>query len=218
MFKVKSIPSQSFSEVPQKAPLRWAVCHLDKGTLTGQHGWWKCKDFLNDSVVYLETGKEFGVYRYNNKLKINDEGGYVALKNVPAFFDDNIAVLNKWLKKRGFAELSLHEHDKGCNVERVILIPRIYWKNTFLISIITSLIRACVFKPEKTVEDMMKNEATFSGYTNKVLPLFVPENVDKMNHLLYLNYQYYGKDNFSNTTAIHNAGMQTWANSWKGVQ
>lgn len=218
MFKVKSIPSGSYSEVPQVAPLRWAVCHLDGKTLTGQHTWWKCKDFLNDSVVYLQTGKEFGIYGYQNKLKINDEGGYVALKNVPAFFDDNIAVLNKWLAKRGFAELSLHEHDKGCGVERVILIPTPYWKNTFLISIITSLIRACVFEPETTVEAMMKRESTFNGYETKVLPLFVPENVDKMNHLLYLNYQYFGKDNLKDTYSIHNAGMQTWANSWKNVK
>jgi len=218
MFKVKSIPSQSFAEVGQKAPLRWAVCYADGKTLIGQHGWWKCKDFLNDSVVYLDTGKEFGVYGYNNKLKINDEGGYVALKHVPKFFASNVAVLNAWLKKRGFAELSLHEHDGNLGVEAVILIPTIYWKNTFLISIITSLIRACVFQEEKTVEAMMAHEDTFNNYTDKVLPLFVPENVDKMNQLLFLNYQYSGRKMLDNTYNIHNAGMQSWSNSWKNVK
>lgn len=210
-----NIPSQSFSEVSQKAPLRWALCYReDATTFTGQHGWWKCKDFLNDTVVYLATGKEFSIYGYKNVAKINEEGGWVALKNVPEFFEHNLAILNEWLLDRGFTPID-YLHISGGAVEHAIMIPREYWGNTFFISVITSLIRACVYEKGDDLEKFVFNEPTLMEYWHQVKALLKPEHTEYFNKLLFVNYQYDSSNHPASydTHVYHNAGLQSWINS-----
>ena len=208
------IPKQSFLEVGQKALLRWALCYKNGDVFEGQHGWWKCKDFLNDVVVYLRTGKEFGIYGFNNKAQINEEGGYLALKNVPAFFEDNLLLLNEQLLSMGLEPIECFAG--AGEVEKVVLVPSFYWTNTFFISMITSLIRSCVYKKASTFAECVAEEPTLQGYDTKMWGLLQPENFDKMNELMFLNYQYDGtKLDSCDTYLIHNAGLQSWTNSWK---
>jgi hypothetical protein len=205
------IPSANYSEIDQKAPLRWALTYRDGDTFTGQHGWWKCKDFLNDVVVYLQTGKEFEIYGFKNKAKLNDDGGYMALKNVPAFFEHNLALLNEFLIERGFPPLDyLREGDS-----HILLIPTEYWTNTFFISVITSLIRACVYQQCETFEHCMVNEPTLKGFSSKMLEQFKLENVEKFNNLLFLSHQYNNSNHppSYSTHVYHNAGLQSWLTS-----
>lgn len=215
-----TIPSTSYLEVYQKAPLRWALCYFDGTDYVGQHGWWKCKDFLNDLVIYLHRGKQFDMYGFNNKAKINEEGGYFALKNVPSFFENNLALLNEHLINKGFDPIELHPHKDG-PTECVILIPSMYFGNTFLISVITSYIRACVYEACNTFEECVKNEPTLMGYFDKVEEVLTLENIPMMNEVLFLNYQHNGTKPINDTYAVHNAGLQSWLNSWammpKGV-
>ena len=208
-----TIPHQSFSEVGQKAPLRWALCYKDGDSFEGQHGWWKCKDFLNDTVVYLRTGQEFEIYGYENKAKINDEGGYLALKNVPAFFEDNLIMLNEQLLSVGLEPIECFNGEG--EVEKVVLVPSFYWSNTFFISFITSLIRSCVYAKTTAFIDCINKEETLTGYFNKAWDKLKPEHFDRMNELMFLNYQYNAKDlGKCDTYLIHNAGLQSWCNSW----
>ncbi len=206
-----TIPTQGFSEIDQKAPLRWALTYRDGDVFAGQHGWWKCKDFLNDVVIYLQTGMEFGIYGFNNKAKLNEDGGYVALKNVPEFFEHNLALLNEWLIERGFTPIDyMHEGDS-----HVILIPTEYWQNTFYISAITSLIRSCVYAKHDTFDECMAEEPTLQGFGTKLMMQLLPENTEKFNNLLFLSYQY-NRDNqppAHSTHIYHNAGLQSWINS-----
>lgn len=190
-----------------------------KGTLIPQSGWWKCKDFLNDVVLYIQTKQEFGIYGFNNKAEINDDGGYLALKNVPKFFTKTFALLNDFLQTKHLPPLSLVEHDGKNNIEQVVFVPMFYWTNTFAISLITSLIRACVYADEPTFEKCMKHEETLTNYTNKVFKVFVPENFDKIKELMFLNYQYNIKNPPAphSTHIFHNAGLQSWTNSWEKV-
>lgn len=214
--KISSIPSGSYAEVGQKSPLRWSVLYVENdGTAVGQHAWWKCKDFLNDSVVFLRTGKKFGIYGYTNELKINDGLSYIALKNVPAFFEKNLALLNKWLEAKKFPPIQVVEAEVGAtDVERVIGVPTLYWGNTFLISVITSLIRSCVYVEATTFDKCVKEEPTLSGYWEKVQAAMDISKVGEMDVRLFVNYQYDGKLlKKTPTHTIHNAGLQTWINS-----
>lgn len=219
MYKLKPIPCTHYSEVAQTNPMRWACLFLEDNVFVPQSGWWKCKDFLNDVVIYHELGKEFPMYGFQNKVKLNDEGGFVALKDVPVHFHDNLGVLNTWLVEKGFEPiLIVSDFEKAFDVATILLIPRTYWKNTFLISIITSLIRSCAFAKATTVKQLVKKEATFNSYWEKVDALFVPQNLDKMNQLVFINYQYSKKTLPGSEYTYHNAGMQTWSNSWKNFQ
>lgn len=208
-----NIPSQSFAEVPQTAPLRWALGYINGDVFEGQHGWWKCKDFLNDVVIYLKTGKNFDMYGFNNKAKLNEEGGYLALKNVPDFFGDNLTLLNKHLLNKGFAPIDYVDVDDKV-VDGYILIPSMYWENTFLISVITSYIRACVYSKCSSWEECVKNESTLTGFYSKVEEQLTLDNLPILNKTLYLNYQYNGTMPINDTYAVHNAGLQSWLNSW----
>ena len=207
------IPHQSFSEIGQKAPLRWALCYKDGDTFQGQHGWWKCKDFLNDVVVYLQTGKEFGIYGFNNVAKINEEGGYLALKHVPVFFEDNLLLLNEQLLSMGLEPIECFAGEG--EVDKVVLVPTFYWTNTFFISMITSLIRSCVYKKAETFSQCVAEEETLSGFYDKMMGLLTFNNFDKMNELMFLNYQYSSATPDCSTYNIHNAGLQSWCKSWK---
>ena len=211
-----NIPHQTFAEVPQKAPLRWALGYINDDTFEGQHGWWKCKDFLNDTVIYLRTGKEFSVHSYQNKAKINEDGGYVALKNVPDFFEHNLALLNEHLINKGFDPIELL-HESGDGVECVILIPTMYWDNTFLISVITIIYRDCVYKKCDSWEDCVKNESTLNVYYDKVENVLKLENLELLHHTMYLNYQYNGTQPINDSYTVHNAGLQSWLNSWQYI-
>jgi hypothetical protein len=218
MLKIVKPPKNfgTYSEVSQENPLRWRLCLLKDGTLIPQSSWWKCKDFLNDVVIYLRTGKVFSVYSFHNEQKINDEGGYMALKAVHASFDKNLPILNKYLTSKGFPALSLVDHDKGEGTEKVVLIPTIYWQNTFYISYITALIRSCCFTECKTIEELAEQEEKTEGdWFKKIDSLFNTKLTLKMNELVYLNYQYSSKTGYDKTYAIHNAGMQTWFESYK---
>lgn len=212
---IKNIPSQSFCEVPQKSPLLWSVLFVDDaGNAEGQHGWWKCKDFLNDSVVYLRTGKEFPMYGYKNKLKLNEDGAYVALKNIPKFFEENLGYLNTWLVERNLEPITWHEHDGNFGVQAVIGIPTDYWQSTFTISAITSLIRCCVYKQlVNNIDELFNEEPTLNGYIDSVKKIFIPDNMPMFKQLIYKNYQYDGSNVNTPNHTIHNAGLQSWINS-----
>lgn len=219
MFKIAPIPKGGYSEVSQTAPLRWVMMHEQDGTLTAQHTWWKCKDFLNDVVVFLRTGQQFGIYGFNNTAKINDAGGYLALKHVPPFFAKTLKLLNEYLGSKKLPKIMPVDTDKAQDVEWVLLVPSFYWTSTFAISLITSLIRACVYADESTFKKCVAHESTLEGYFDRTMALFVPENFTKIEQLIYLNYQYSFKKPpaSSSTHIIHDAGLQSWTNSWKNA-
>lgn len=204
-----------YSEVSQVNPLRWRLCLRDGDKLIPQSNWWKCKDFLNDVVIYLRTGHVFSVYSFNNEQKINEEGGYMALKNVHESFEKNLPVLNGYLLSKGFPGLSLVPCKATDETTHVVLIPTVYWQNTFYISYITALIRSCCFKEESTIEKLVEHEHYLQGgWFKKLDKMFETKYTEEMNKHIFINYQYSGKNkDFSNTYSIHNAGMQTWYNS-----
>ena len=220
MLSIKHIPSNKYAEESQPLKMRWCVLDVsDTDNVVGQHGWWQCKDFLNDCVFYLATGTEFSVYRFPNKLKLNNGLSYIALKDAKACFIPNYLKLNEWLISKGLPRLfRLKEHDGGCGVQHIIKIPAFYWSNTFLISFITSLLRSCGYKEfSGTIEDiheMFLNEPTLqNGYFAKAVSLL--EKVDKaeMDKLVFKNYAY-DATNYQDAYYVHNAGLQKWVNCY----
>ena len=204
----------SYAEVSQTSPMRWRVYLANKnGVLTAQSNWWKCKDFLNDTVFFLETGYAFSIYGYNGGYQVNDKIVYVGVKNIPENvpFLDNLKVLNAFLKDQEMPEVEVYTVE---GVQYMLGIPRMYFENTFYISAITSLIRGCVYAPVSTIQDIMSIEPTTKSvkYQTSIKKWLTPKTREKFREILYLNYQYHGKE-FQGEYAIHNAGLQSWTNS-----
>ena len=204
----------SYAEVLQLSPMRWRVYFADdNGELTAQSNWWKCKDFLNDTVFFLSTGKAFSIYGYNGGYKVNDDLVYVGVKDIPKNvpFLENLKVLNTFLKEQGMPEVSTVEVE---GVQYMLCIPRVYFENTFYVSAITSLIRGCVYGSVETIQDIMEAEPTTQNekYQTSIRKWLTPKTRDKFKDIVYLNYQYHGKE-FKASIHIHDAGIQAWTNS-----
>jgi len=215
MIDLKKMPPDSYAEVSQKAPLRWAmIVEQEDGTWAGEHNWWKCKDFLNDVVFYLRTGKEFPMYGFKNKVTKQDSHYTFALKHIPNYFEDNLGYLNNFLVNLGHPDIGFAADIQGHDAECAIFIPAYYFTNTFYISLITSLIRSCVYQPIVNGDDMtmFRTEPTLVDYLDQALEQFLPEMKEKKDALIYRNYQYNG-NNVGGTYTIHNAGLQSWIDS-----
>lgn len=133
----------SYAEEGQINPLKWKCLYREPGTnnFKDTSGWWICKDFLNDCVAYYAIGYKFGVYGWGNAIQKNDEGMYLLLKNVKDrdLFLQNLEVINKRMNEDlgvVLAAMPLEPVD-----QLIILIPTELFKNTYLISEITLLIR-----------------------------------------------------------------------------
>jgi hypothetical protein len=204
----------SYAEVSQTSPMRWRVYFADKdNVLHPQSNWWKCKDFLNDTVFFLATGKGFSIYGYNGAYEVNDPFVYVGVKDIPTDvpFLENLKVLNSFLNSQRMPEIEV-ELVEG--VQYMLVIHRVYFENTFYISAITSLIRGCVYGTVKTIDDIFAAESTISSptYKKSVTNWLSPKTREKFKKIVYLNYQYHG-DTYNSVYNVHDAGLQSWTNS-----
>lgn len=207
--------SEPYNEMGQISPMRWVNLYREEDKLTAVSHWWKCKDFMNDVVIGITLKKYFHVYGFKNQIPYNEKGLYLGIKNIEvAAFKKRLAVVNAYLTGKGFPKILWITHDKGGGVQAVLFIPMAYWKNTFSISFITSLIRSCSFEID-SITDVPNVEETLTSYWQKADALFVPEEIKKMNELVFKNYQY-SKENHEmcGTSTMHNAGLQTWINCY----
>jgi hypothetical protein len=142
MLKIVGKPKDYFlTESPQNNPLRWVLLFRKDDTLVPQTAEFRCKDYLNDLVAKYH-GQVFKVYGFDTeKININEEGCYFLLKNIvneDKFISNISNVIN--------AEV---EEDKELLIEDlreqglVIFIPKYFFSNTYLISLVSYLIRVC---------------------------------------------------------------------------
>lgn len=146
MFNLKLTNNSTYSEVGQKNPLRWKTLFLEKDgvTFTDQSGWIKCKDFFNDTLAFFKAGTKFSIYSYKNDVKKNEEGVYFLLKEVKdrdTTFMENMAVMNTRLMQDLGCEVSVWPlEDKS---QCIVLLPNPIWDSTYVLSLVTMLIRCC---------------------------------------------------------------------------
>lgn len=147
MFKLAFPVNTSYCEIPQTNPLRWRIMFREGDTLTSQSGLIKCKDFFNDVVAWNKAQAVFSIYNFNNKVKFNEEGLYFHLTNIAdnKRFIQNIekAINPKLVEGSGLA-ITCYDQAPG---EVVICIPMAAWESTYIISLLTMLIRVCNYAP-----------------------------------------------------------------------
>lgn len=213
---VSNVPSTKYAEEPQKSPLRWVLLSPpDKGHYKALSGWFRCKDFLNDCVAYRELGKEFSIYGFSNSHKcFDDVYYYMGVKHVGEGFLAHMKRLNLFLNKHGFLSVKGISLEKGSQVEYVLCIPRVFFRNTFEISWLSSFIRAGTFGKSSSLEEALEKEHTLTGgWVDKIVAQLSTQKYIDRNNLVFLNFD---KNKNSATISmynVHDAGFQTWLNS-----
>lgn len=144
MNEVKIVPFTNrftYHEIPQTNPLRWVVLYREEDTYTEQSGEFKCKDFFNEFVSKY-NGHATSIYGFNaGEMKVNEGELYVLLKNITDFqsYQANIGSINSLAAQHAMPPVTLEATGKPG--ELVAALPSEYFMSTWLISLLTYLMR-----------------------------------------------------------------------------
>jgi len=133
-------PHRGYSEVGQTNKLRFVCLHrAEDGTFSEQSLEFKCKDFFNE-IVAKYHGHLLGCWGFEaESIQVNEEGVWVELRNIDdvEVYKQNIGSINKLIATDGLPTLELLPYKDGF----VCLLPRQFFDNTYLISLLTYLMR-----------------------------------------------------------------------------
>ena len=135
--------AKHYSEVPQVNPLHWETLFKEAdGSFTPTSYVFKCKDFLNDIVAAYHK-VFFTTYGFDNNKPLNEEGVYFALSFTGKNLEHNLALVNDWCKEtnRDGNEWCVSILGKAPKNKVIIFVPRWVFDSTYLISIVSWLIR-----------------------------------------------------------------------------
>ena len=211
--------SRTYSEISQVNPLRWEILYRDGNNFIPQTGKIKCKDFFND-IVSKKNDYTFTIYGFNSTdVLLNKEGLYVRLTSI-ADMDQFIKNVEKVINTRLKADLQCSIWTQKIRKSSALLfIPNELFGSTYLISLVTYLIRLCNYG--KDLEDFNTVFDSVPAITDNALNpkakalakawgFGVPEQ--------YKEFWYYAGSSYNSKTApspsssvIHNNGVCNWA-------
>lgn len=205
-------PHTSYAEVGQTNPLRFVCLYKDGDSFSEQSKEFKCKDFFNE-IVAKYHGHLLGCYGFTaDSIKTNDEGVWVELRHIvnQEVYQANIKLVNALIARDGLPQLELLPYKKGF----VCLLPRQFFSDTYLVSLLTYLMRVSnvgeVVADATFMEHPTKPiDNPFSGVYAKVIKrgFKTPENPAN-------SYYYYGKDHdykkVPQVYNVHNCGVNQW--------
>ena len=218
MYKFTPLLKKSYAEIGQENPLRWEILYRDaEDSFVSQSGLIKCKDFFNEIVRKYNTGADSSIYGFNTEgIQLNEEGMYFRMYSTTPRFEENIErVIN-----------TSRDCDKHVTTEKVdgavlLFIPRYYWNNTYLLSLVSYYIRCCNCAVElESIDDLWtKTKDVAIHNQGKALALkwglAVPEE--------YQQYWYFCNSETNSvkepspyaTAVVHNNGVMSWSNGVK---
>lgn len=214
MYKITDPIKKTYSEIGQANPLRWEILFREsEDSFVSQSGLIKCKDFFNELVRKINSGQDSSIFDFGTKeIKVNEEGVYFRMHYTTSLFQSNIeSVINT-----GANNVTTEALPDGTVL---LFIPRYYWSNTYLTSLVTYYIRCCNCDVVLANVDELWEKTSDVAIHNqgKALALkwglSVPEE--------YSKYWYYCGDKFNSATdptpysasIVHNNGVMSWSNS-----
>jgi hypothetical protein len=213
-FTNRALSSSDYSEINQTNPLRWYIMGRDTtGGWRHQSGQFKCKDFLNE-IVSKYQGHTFCVYGFDTKnMVFEDVGVYLRLTGLVAMeaFKANIGSINAWAAKDGLPPLVIEDVSED-GKECILLMPKVYFSNTYTCSFVAYLIR--VANVSTVVEDWTKHptkavDNPYAKYFDKAMKQGFKPPVPG-----YWFYLMKDHTKLSNPMAyhVHDNGVYSWFN------
>lgn len=209
----KTYPQVHYSEVGQTNPLRFTILlRKSEVEFDTQSSEFKCKDFFNE-VVAAYHGQPLGAYSFETKgMKLQDEGVWVLLTHIIKMesFVQNIGSINALAAKDGAPPVELMEKDKkSC----VMLLPRRYFDNTYLISFLSYLIRVANTEdvnPDPTwkTHSTLAIDCPFRNVFDKVMARgFKSPDIKSF---YYAGKKHDHSQKLSSSYIVHNNGVASW--------
>ena len=208
-----------YAEEGQDNPLRWVLLSKSGGdvleaTYENTGTWWKCKDFLNDTVFAIQTGKQLSIYGWNTanlSLPKKGEPLYLAVKDFTKNFENNVNnCLGNAVTFVGDGELN------GSKVKVLEIAPQGV-SNTYFISLITLMIRLCNSETSFQNVEELKAYKGFGGGDQGKWDEVVAKGwlFDLPQHLT--KFIWYCGDKYNSETVespsssmVHNCGVLSW--------
>jgi hypothetical protein len=207
---------RTYSEVPQVNPLHWETLFKEEdGSFTPTSNLFKCKDFLNDIVAAYHK-VFFMTYGFDNNKPLNEEGVYFALSNTGKNLEHNLALVNDWCKEtnRDGNEWCVSILGKAPNKKEVIFVPRWVFDSTYLISIVSWLIRISSHDiAHKSLMDMatynkdVYGDCPFKLYFDKMRKVGINTPTKKKYWAFAMGQN---SDKLTYNPGIHDNGVYNW--------
>lgn len=170
LLNTSKLKHEHYSEIGQNRPNFFAFATVDGDTVYQMHNWIKCRDFLNDTIVWSanKDKSNSSIYGYSYKGPIEEETTFV-LKDSTELLD-NIKLLNSMLPP----EIKKSKV-KNIDGQHILIIGDPFWqKNTVNLSWYTYLIRMFTYKLS-CVEDVFQTSDPWIK-NNPIKPAFFKMN------------------------------------------
>lgn len=207
----------SYNEIPQTNPLRWTILYKEGDVYTEQSGEFKCKDFFNEFVSKY-NGHATSIYGFNaGEMKVNEEALYVLIRNIASLdaYKTNIGSINSLAAQHAMPPVVLEPTGKPG--ELVAALPSEYFMSTWLVSLLTYLMRVAnvttvVEDPTWMVHPTKSIDNPFQEYYSEVLTrgFQVPPEVNAKT--FYWVGNRYTSPEKPNVHTVHNNGCYNWMN------
>jgi hypothetical protein len=166
---------KQYDEMSQEYPVKFAWVRQEKDTYVAQHWWVKCRDFLQDALLFSKLKEDLSIY----KFKIDDdfvETNLLALKFPKTKHIDylitNLVFLNSVEDLNNISHTELVYINK---LEKTIVIKLSdYWKNSpTLLSFYTFYLKILSYTEDASFNNVPATEASYILTTEYILPKFM---------------------------------------------
>jgi len=222
MFKVTIKPlGNRYIENGQPNPIQWYILKETEDGFINQTDAFKCKDFLNDVVYYLNTKQSFSIYEFDTSILKDislEKPLPLYLTNLcPKFIDNINKVVNPWFKENGWPQLDVHKVEE---TTAILFLDPFYLKNTYNVSLVTLIVRLCNYQPFNSFKELKaykypyQDQALWDTALDNNIYFNLPDKVKE-----YIWYQGDGYNNkkmvhtdYRTTSYVHNCGFVAWSN------
>lgn len=171
-----------YDEMSQEYPLKFAWVKQEKDTYLAQHWWVKCRDFLQDAVLFSKLNEDLSIYKFSidedfvetNLLALN----FPKKKHVD-YLITNLIYLNSLEDLNNIPHTELVYLNKSDKTMIIKLSD--YWKSSpILLSFYTFYLKILSYSETGSFDEAPPTEAEYIMSTQYILPKFM-DNLKNLN-------------------------------------
>lgn len=226
MFKITNEPVKAkLVQSSQQNPILWAILRRTGETtfeyLTPK---FKCKDYFNDFVSYIQYKASFQIYGMQSSWVEQDVNGsvWVEVSNLGSQFEHNFKTCLPYYFEKFGVYIHYNQHQDS---SAILEFRKECWSNTLIISVLTLIIRNCNLNTKFSSRTDLFNFLFYRDCNYNTVTVFVL-GTDKLDLLPYKEYVWFAGEALnstkkkrgwieSNSYIIHDNGITGWCNAFK---
>jgi hypothetical protein len=141
-------PDARYAEVGQARPCTYSFAFVKGGVVFPQHLQVKCRDFLNDTLVWDEEKSTGRIWGYTFAGPYDKENTTLYMESAE-FLPQHLPLLNEYEKKLGISLTTAQKCDKG-----LLIVGDKWWQSTTIhLSWYTQVLRHLTYPKLNALED-----------------------------------------------------------------